>query len=169
VVPGTGLHPRPGSASSLKTYFPEIDPSWSSVWYPPRKGEDVEELYKRTSNFLNVFIPEVERRLPTEHKRILVMSHAGTAIGLTRALLADGNTAMRIGCCTLTELVRKDAPSGPTESSWEANRVGDGSYLTDPKSLRAWGFEDIVIADGKASCSSFFLYELYLRWPTGRL
>jgi transcription factor C subunit 7 len=139
---------------SLQTYFPEIDPSWSSVWYPSCKGEDDEELHKRTSNFLNVFIPEVESRWPAKHERILVLSHAGTVIGLTRSLLANRNMALRIGCCTLTELVRKDAPSGPAESSWEAKRVGDWSHLTDQDTLRAWGFEDrYKVDDREVSCT----------------
>jgi len=56
VIPGTGIHPRSASATSLKALCPEIDDSWSSLWYPTRKGEDLEELHVRTASFANVFV-----------------------------------------------------------------------------------------------------------------
>lgn len=145
--PGSGLHPRPASARTLQGYFSEIDPSWSTIWYPSRKGEDVTQCHDRTEGFLTALIPEVERRFGGKHKRILLVSHAATIIALNHSLAGDGSIPMRIGCCSLSEFKRKERGSEPLDN-WEMARMGDGSHLKEG-STRDWGFEDIVIADGK--------------------
>jgi len=147
VIPGSGLHPRPASASSLHSYFNEIDDSWSSVWYPSRKGEDVEQCHGRASGCLKALITEVERRYSGKHRRILLVSHAATVIALTHELLGNRGLPLRVGCCTLTEVVR-ERDEIEAVGSWQAKRLADGSHLKDGSS-RDWGFEDIVIADGK--------------------
>ncbi|KAJ7783845.1 histidine phosphatase superfamily [Mycena maculata] len=147
VTPNTGLHPRPGSASSLHEYFPEIDAdAWTSLWYPPRVGEDVAEVHARARAFLELFIPAVERSLPRTHKRMLLLSHAATTIALARALLDDAALPMRAGCCSLTEVVRK--PDAAVLGGWEARKVVDGAHLAQG-ATRDWGFEDIEIANGQ--------------------
>ncbi|THH19858.1 hypothetical protein EW146_g1384 [Bondarzewia mesenterica] len=152
VEPGTGLHPRPSSAVSLQTHFPEIDPTtWSSVWYPSRKGEDVGEVHERVAGFLEAFVPEIERR--SAHKRVLVVSHAATAIALARVLVGDRVLPLRIACCSLTMVEKKDDARQKQEGAWEARMLGSGSHLKEG-SQRDWGFEDIQIADGKVM---FFL------------
>ncbi|GJE86070.1 histidine phosphatase family protein [Phanerochaete sordida] len=147
VQPGSGLHPRPASAENLRSYFSEIDPSWSSVWYPSRKGEDVPEVHDRTEGVLATVIPELERRFEGKHKRILLVSHAATIIALTRALAGDREKPMRIACCSLTTFQR-DSPGQAPLDGWKLLSLGDGSHLKDG-ATRDWGFEDIVIADGK--------------------
>ncbi|EMD41829.1 hypothetical protein CERSUDRAFT_102220 [Gelatoporia subvermispora B] len=147
VVPGTGLHPRPPSATALRAWFPEIDDTWSSIWYPSRKGEDVEEVHDRANGYLSALVPEIERRFPAEHKKILLVTHAATAIALTRELVGDRALAMRVGCCTLTELSRPSDRANVV-GEWIVQRLADGSHLKDG-SQRDWGFEDIVIANGK--------------------
>ncbi|KAJ6519873.1 histidine phosphatase superfamily [Mycena sanguinolenta] len=156
VTPGTGLHPRPGSASSLRAYFPEIDPdAWSSIWYPPRVGEDVAEVHARAAGFLDAFVPAAEDRFAcgqnaeTAHTatRVLLVSHAATVIALTRALVGDPALPLRVGCCSLTEVVRKRDVI-PICGGWEAKLVADGAHLKEGTS-RDWGFEDILIAHGK--------------------
>lgn len=147
VKAGTGLHPRPASASELKKYFPEIDDSWSSIWYPSRKGEDVEQVHDRVAGFLKLFVPEVERRFSGKHRRILLVSHAATVIALARELLGNRGLPLRIGCCSLTELHRK-AGTDQVLGAWDAKTLGDGAHLKEGAS-RDWGFEDIEIADGK--------------------
>ncbi|KAI6031795.1 histidine phosphatase superfamily [Pisolithus microcarpus] len=127
VAPGTGLHPRPKTASELKAYFPEIDPSWSSVWYPPREGEDVDQVHARVNGLLELFVPEVERRFSDKHKCILLVSHAATVIALCRGLLAQPDMPLRVGCCSLSD----------------PGTVG----IMAP--ARDWGFEDIQISSGK--------------------
>ncbi|KAF8892944.1 histidine phosphatase superfamily [Infundibulicybe gibba] len=146
VVPGTGLHPRPGSADSLQSFFPEIDRCWSSVLYPSRKGEDVTEVHERAAKFLDTFIPEIERKFPGKHTNILLVSHAATIIALARELLGDRKLDLRVGCCTITEVTRK--PSQLILGGWESRRLADGSHLQGG-AQREWGFEDIQIADGK--------------------
>jgi len=144
LTPGTGLHPRPYSASTLKTYFEEIDPTtWSSIYYPTRKGEDVEQLHERATILLSDLISEVETRFPqANHKRVLLVSHAATVIALARELAGDKEMPMRVGCCTLSEFRRKDG------GGWDMKMKAEAEFLTGGVQ-RDWGLEDIRIADGK--------------------
>ncbi|KAJ7837569.1 phosphoglycerate mutase-like protein [Mycena olivaceomarginata] len=138
VTPSSGLHPRPGSAASLRAYFDEIDPR-----------RDVAEVHARAAGFLDAFVPEVERTRPggRAHTRILLVSHAATVIALARALVGAPALPLRVGCCSLTEAVRKRDVI-PVLGGWEARRLADGAHLKEGAS-REWGFEDILIADGK--------------------
>lgn len=146
--PGTGLHPRPASASALKAHFPEIDESWSSLWYPSRKGEEMEAFHDRVGGFLTDFLPEVQRRFAGTHKRILLVSHAATVIILAQELLGE-RISFRAGCCSLTVLDRKVGDAVPlVGGGWTARLLGDGSHLKDGPQ-RDWGLEDIHFEDGK--------------------
>jgi len=148
VAPGTGLHPRPASASVLKQWFPEIDPAgWSTTWYPPRRGEGVEEIHDRADGYLSVFVPYLERVCP-QHKVIMLVSHAGTIIALVRGLLGDRSLPIRVGCCSLTEFARKEGKDWKVIGGWDVKKFADGTHLKDGAS-RDWGFDDIEIADGK--------------------
>ena len=147
VAPGTGLHPRPLAAADLNRYFTEIDPSWSSVWYPSRKGEDVKEVHARVNGFLDLFVPEVETRFADQHENILLVSHAATTIALCRGLLALPDMPLRVGCCSVSEFSRKPATHGIV-GAWDTEKLVDGSHLKDGAS-RDWGFEDIEMANGK--------------------
>lgn len=157
VTPGTGLHPRPSSADGLQSFFPGLlDDSWSSIWYPSRKGEDVDEIYARTDGFLEAFVPEVEKRMPSTHARVLLVSHAAIVIALTRELLADKELPLRIGCCTLTDLRRKQ--NAPILGGWTSKLLASGDHLAEGIQ-RDWGFEDIVISDGKVCCCKCICFE----------
>lgn len=147
VAPGTGLHPRPSPATELQGYFPDIDPSWSSVWYSSRRGEDVEQVHARIDGFLELFIPEVERRFSGNHKNVLLFSHAATIITLCRGLLAQPEMPLRIGCASVSEFSRKPDAIGVL-GGWDPILLADGGHLKDGSS-REWGFEDIRISDGK--------------------
>ncbi|KAH9937651.1 uncharacterized protein B0H18DRAFT_1113457 [Fomitopsis serialis] len=142
-----GLHPRPSAATALRTYFPDIDDSWSSIWYASRKGEDVDQCHDRCHGFLSALIPEIERRYGGKHKHILLVSHAATIIALARELLGDRNLPLRVGCCTVSEFNPKSEVNA-TVGTWEASRLADGSFLKEG-AMRDWGFEDIQIANGK--------------------
>ncbi|KAJ3552175.1 hypothetical protein NP233_g12942 [Leucocoprinus birnbaumii] len=156
VKPGTGLHPRPGSATSLRSYIAEIDPQWSSVWYPSQKGEGVSEVHDRTDGFLEVFIPALERIFNGKHQRILLCSHAATVITLVRSLIGDRDLPLRVGCCSLSELDLVPHQNGSVLNgnenkaigTWKAIKLADGSHLEQGAS-REWGFEHIEIEAGK--------------------
>ncbi|KAI0094659.1 histidine phosphatase superfamily [Irpex rosettiformis] len=144
---GTGLHPRPFPAHRLQDYFSEIDPSWSSIYYPSRKGEDVDQCHDRTEAVLYHLVNEVESRFEGQHKRILLVSHAATIIAVNRALLGDREAPMRIGCCTLSEFQRKTG-EGTVPGGWDGVKIGDGSHMKEGAG-RDWGFEDIILLGGK--------------------
>ncbi|KAI0735212.1 histidine phosphatase superfamily [Earliella scabrosa] len=146
-VPGTGLHPRPASATDLRAYFPEIDDSWKSIYYPARKGEDIQEVHARAGGLMRALVPAVEHRFGGKHKRILLVSHAATVIALTRELVGDRSLALRVGCCTLTDLQRTQG-SPKAVGCWEAKKLADGSHMKEGIT-RDWGFEDAIVVDGK--------------------
>ena len=147
VKANTGLHPRPASAAELRSYFPQIDPSWSSIWYPSRKGELVDEVHDRAGGCIELLHSVIERRFPGHHRRILLVSHAATVIALTRELVGDRELPLRIGCCSLTVLQRKPGRTD-VRGAYEAVKLGSGDHLERGVS-RDWGFEDILIKDGK--------------------
>lgn len=148
VAAGTGLHPRPASASILKQWFPKIDPAgWSTTWYPSRRGESVEEIHDRVNGCLSVFIPHLERVYP-QHKVIMLVSHAATIIALVRGLLGNRNLPVRVGCCSLTEFARKEGEDWKVIGGWEVKKFVDGTHLKDG-TLRDWGFEDVEFAKGE--------------------
>lgn len=156
VAPGTGLFPRPKSAIELRTMLPEIspswntveiDPSWVSLWLPPRKGEDLAEIHARMSDFLRRFLHQIDTRLDMRHhKHVLLLSHAAPIIAMCRHLLARPELPLRVGCCTLSQFSRKHDAAGGQEASprWEAVSLASSVHLTDQASLRDWGFEDVV-------------------------
>lgn len=147
--PGTGLHPRAALASVQRTYFPDVDESWSSIWYPSRKGEDVNDCHDRCSGLLSSLVPEIEHRFGDKHKRVLLVSHAAAIIGLSRGLVGDRSLPVRVGCCTVCEFTPRPGGNGAL-GTWQAKRVGDGSFLKNGAE-REWGFEDIELVNGKVS------------------
>lgn len=150
----------------------EIDPSWNSVWLPPRKGEDLEGIHARMSDFLNCFIHQIDTRSDTcHHRNILLLSHAAPIIAMCRHLLAQRNLPLRVGCCTLSQFSRKHGATGGQEASvWEAVSLASCTHLTDKASLRDWGFEDIVTDDitGKVCLHLRSWRKLYKRPWAGR-
>lgn len=65
-------------------------------------------------------------------------------IALTRALVGDGGLKLRIGCCSLTEVVRKRTAGAEVLGAWDPVVLGAGDHLAQGAS-RDWGFEDAVI------------------------
>ncbi|VDB99628.1 unnamed protein product [Peniophora sp. CBMAI 1063] len=147
VEPGTGLHPRPGSAHSLQQHCAHVSPEgWQSVYLPSRHGEDVPDFHDRAADTLRALIPLAEKTLPeNKHERILLMSHAATVIGLARALCGNRELPFRAGCASLTHARRKE---DGVVGAFEIVTLGSGKHLKDGLQ-RDWGFEDIQIADGK--------------------
>ncbi|KAG8857409.1 hypothetical protein FRB96_005708 [Tulasnella sp. 330] len=149
VKEGTGLHPRPGTATSLKAYFPDIDDSYSSTWLPSRLGETPDQVQKRTDDFLEAFAPRFESggHPPGQHTRILFVGHAASCITLIKSLAgskAEGKK-LRIGCCSVTTL-RRDAGAekGVILGAYDIAGLAEAHFLTNGVE-RDWGFEDISV------------------------
>ncbi|KAF8610132.1 phosphoglycerate mutase-like protein [Ceratobasidium sp. AG-I] len=145
VVPGTGLHPRPYPAKDLLQYFPLIDTAaWDSICYPDRRGETIQAVHTRCTDFLDALISRIEKH-PTlkEHKNIMLVSHAATSIALVHSLLKDDTIPLRVGTCTVSTIERGK------RGGWEAvGTLADGSFL-EKGVERDWGFEDVVIRQGE--------------------
>ncbi|KAG8949653.1 hypothetical protein FRC04_008399 [Tulasnella sp. 424] len=156
VEPGTGLHPRPGNAHSLKQYFPLIDTSYSSTWLVSRYGESLEEVQRRTDGFLEAFIPRVEGGDPaplahhgssgvSTHKKIILIGHAASCITLIKSLAGskvDG-ADIRIGTCSVTRM-EKESEGGVLGAFKVVGQLADASFLTNGVE-RDWGFRDILV------------------------
>lgn len=89
----------------------------------------------------------MERVYP-QHRVIMLVGHAASIIALMESLLDDRNASFRVGCCSLSEFVRKEGENGKVIGGWNAKRLANGGHLRDGAS-REWGFEDIEIANGK--------------------
>ena len=109
----------------------------------------MEEIHDRTDGYISVFIPHVERLYP-QHKVIMLVSHAATIIALIRSLHGDRKLPVRVGCCSLTELVRKEEKA---IGGWEVKKLADGAHL-EGGAPRDWGLEDIEIAHGKVTVAT---------------
>ncbi|QRV86103.1 histidine phosphatase family containing protein [Ceratobasidium sp. AG-Ba] len=140
--PGTGLHPRPYTAQALQQYFPSIDASWESICFPDQRGETVEGVHKRCSDYLRALVSRIEQH-PTlkMHKNIMFVSHAATAIALVRSLVGDKQLPLRVGTCTLSTLNRV----GKGGFQWEAEGVLAGGEFLPNGVERDWGFEDVQL------------------------
>ena len=102
----------------------------------------MEEIHDRTDGYLSVFIPHVERLYP-QHKVIMLVSHAAPIIALIRSLHGDRKLPVRVGCFSLTVLVRKEGEDCKVIGGWEVKKLADGAHL-ESGALRDWGFEDMV-------------------------
>jgi hypothetical protein len=91
----------------------------------------------------------------------MLVSHAATTIALVRGLLGNRNLPVRVGCCSLTEFVRKEGNDQKVIGGWEVKKFVDGTHLKDG-ALRDWGFEDVVIANEDVSAAIESLLALML-------
>ncbi|CAE6503400.1 unnamed protein product [Rhizoctonia solani] len=143
VVPGTGLHPRPHSAQTLKQYFPSIDPSWESIYYPDRRGETIKGVHDRCGDFLDALVARIENHpILGKHKNILLVSHAATCAALVRHLVNDRALPIRVGTCTLSIVER-----GDSDDQWVPRGELAGADFLPGGVERDWGFEDAVYKD----------------------
>lgn len=148
VTPKTGLHPRPGPAAELTKHISAVDVSWRSLYIPPRVGETVPQVHQRCTDFLEALISQLEST--TDHKHIVLITHAATAIALARSLLQQPNLPLRVGCCTVTTIERDPSVSyGKPLAGWkyQPDHLASGDHLKGGIQ-RDWGFEDIEIANG---------------------
>ncbi|KAL4243532.1 Histidine phosphatase superfamily protein [Abortiporus biennis] len=110
-----------------------------SEWYSPTNlGHPFITLHEKEKTWMSVM---------TELEIFFMPCHAATTIALTRELLGDRNIPLRVGCCSITE-VKKKPDASTVLAGWEPKRLACGAHLKEG-ATRDWGFEDIVIADGK--------------------
>ena len=122
-------------------------------------------MHDRTDGYLSVFIPHVERLYP-QHKVIMLVSHAATIIALIRSLHGDRELPIRVGCCSLTEVVRKEGGDWKVIGGWEVKKLADGAHL-EGGAPRDWGIEDIEVAHGKVMILTKVLGLRVLTTPPG--
>ncbi|KIY72783.1 phosphoglycerate mutase-like protein [Cylindrobasidium torrendii FP15055 ss-10] len=139
--PGSGLHPRPGPASTLTKFFPPntIDPDgWTPIHYPTRKGETVDDIINR----VKIFLEDLTAVRPANEK-ILLCSHAATIAAAVRILKGDLDLPVRIGTCSISEF-----DLDPSTKKWTPLKISDASHLSEGLQ-REWGFQDIEIDKGQ--------------------
>jgi transcription factor C subunit 7 len=83
---------------------------------------------------------------------VLLFSHAATAIMLVRAFVGDPGLNIQVGCCSISELVRKKDGdiNGGALGGYEPVMLVSGAHLENGAD-RAWGFDHLEIVDGKVS------------------
>lgn len=101
---------------------------------------------------MRAFKPALQQRVPAErHRRLLFVTHAATTIALVRSFVGDRQLHMKVGCCSLTELERKeDTPADKLTGAWYPVSLVSGDHLKGGTS-REWGFEDIEVEKGRVS------------------
>jgi transcription factor C subunit 7 len=155
------LHPRPGDADSLKQHFPSIDTSWTTIYYPTRKGESVDGLVDRIHTFSKAFFTALSDRIPSagKRKRVAMFTHAGAAIALVRNLVGDRHLRIKAGCCSISELVRKErvTEGDGVFGAYDPVKLVSGDHL-EKGSDRAWGFDHIEVDKGKVRASILLQY-----------
>ncbi|KZT57427.1 phosphoglycerate mutase-like protein [Calocera cornea HHB12733] len=136
VKPNTGLLPRPISASELKKHFPIIDDSKTSLYVPPRRGEDIPEVHRRAGLTLQALM------YTANSPRLLLVTHAATTIALVRSLVRDMHLPIRVGCCTVSTLKRDGS------GKWQpVGQLASADHLVNGVE-RDWGFEDVSLIGG---------------------
>ena len=98
-------------------------------------------FHDRIYEYLSAFIPRVEKLNP-QHKVIMLVSHAAPVVALARGLRGDRELPLRVGCCSLTEFVRKEGEDWKVIGGWKARKLASWAHLKDGAS-REWGFADL--------------------------
>jgi len=111
---------------------------------------------------MHAFGPALSQRLPAERtRRLLIVSHAATTIALVRNLTGDREMLMKVGCCSLTELEkRQDLEKDRLKEVigvWKPLMLVSGDHLKGGSS-REWGFEDIEVEKGRARLFFFWAF-----------
>ncbi|KAK7422884.1 C6 zinc cluster transcription factor-like protein [Neonectria magnoliae] len=76
-------HPIPASPEKLKAFFPAYDDTYMSALAPSRKGEGIDDLYRRVAGAVQAII----NRCDAEGRRAVVLcTHAAVVIALGRVL-----------------------------------------------------------------------------------
>lgn len=109
------------------------------------------EHHTRMAKVARVLLPSATGH--RSHKSILIVTHVVPAITLIRALVGDMELSPRVGCGSLTELVRGRYPSANSPRASEDSAAGIGvwepvviagtTHLSKGV-LKDWGFEELT-------------------------
>lgn len=130
-----GLHPRSLPAESLRHWFPTIDPSHTSLLYPPQEGETIDQIHVRSEQVLELLLNKIDAQSGGA-KSVVVYTHAATAIALGRALIGDKEKVkdIRAGTCSVSKFTRQG------DGSWVQEMNGQCDHLERGEE-RHWCFE----------------------------
>ncbi|KAK4052251.1 C6 zinc cluster transcription factor-like protein [Microbotryomycetes sp. JL221] len=153
-----GLHPICLSASELKQYIGEIDPSsHDTLVWPSNKGETVDQIHDRAKQVLTEIVRKFDNVEGVKH--LVIVSHAATGIAMSRALANDKDLQVQSATCSVSAFKRKSSNKVDERGglgSWERVLNGDTSFLSRGEE-RHWDFsfieayeEDGVLDDGTA-------------------
>lgn len=148
----SGFHPSPARASTMRDYFPCIVPdAWDPLLYPNSSGEDIAALHARARDLLQALdarLAQKARKDGKEIRRVLLVTHAATAIALGRSLLCDASA--HIGAATASLSLYTRAPgagaaandNANTNTAWTQKLNGSAVHL--PKGPeRDWAFDHV--------------------------
>ncbi|KAK9470021.1 histidine phosphatase superfamily [Dipodascopsis tothii] len=129
-------HPQPADAATLKTWFPNVDTTYTPVAVPSREGETQEELHARAAAVVAELIAQCNADPAV--KTMLICTHAATKIALGRALVGDPAMDVRTGTCS----IGRYEVSGPDNSPghWKCVQNGFVDHLSAGEE-RHWSFE----------------------------
>ncbi|KAK9900397.1 phosphoglycerate mutase-like protein [Cystobasidium minutum MCA 4210] len=151
-IPGTGLHPRPPSASKLRLHFPRVSVTVHDepLLYASRNGETFSGIHDRADEFIRILLKYMRENFP-DVKRVMLVSHAATVIALGRAIVRDRTLAIRAGTCSLSRFDRVKPSSSALESgggrgneedigTWKCTLNGWTGHLKSGEQ-RHWDFD----------------------------
>ncbi|KAF8071688.1 histidine phosphatase superfamily [Lyophyllum atratum] len=123
------------TAEDVLSFVSKVDPTWTSLTAPDRKGEMQQDLYDRCMRFSSGLLSKIESEATSEkHTHIILVGHVAPLIALIRVFLGNTSQPMRLGCSSITTL--RKAVLG----KWEAVSIGNGGHL-EKGALNDWGFD----------------------------
>ncbi|KAL7418617.1 hypothetical protein Q5752_007075 [Cryptotrichosporon argae] len=144
--PCTGLHARPSDASELRQYFLDmrLDETYTSTFYPSRRGESMTELKDRCDTFVEAFVKRVEAEHP-DVKTVLILAHAATVIALGRALVGDDEHDVQTPTASVSLYRRKRsvAQGASALGAWDHVINGQTSHLPAGAEVN-WSFSEVI-------------------------
>lgn len=83
-----------------------------------------------------------------------MFSHAGPVIALVRTFVGDRRLSIKAGCCSISELVRKEGKrdGDGVFGAYSPVKLVSGDHL-EKGSDRAWGFDHIEVDKDKVRVS----------------
>ncbi|KAF7551584.1 hypothetical protein G7Z17_g4917 [Cylindrodendrum hubeiense] len=158
-------HPIPAPSEKLKSFFPSYDDTYASALAPSRKGEGIDDLYRRVAGAMQAIID----RCDAEGRRAVVLcTHAAVVIALGRVLTGRipdsvetedfhaytcGLSVYRLqGNATTARASGLSATNLEHMGNWECEVNSDCSFLSSGEE-RGWHFSGDESFAGTGSMS----------------